>query len=106
MNNTDDILKTEYSEEFDKFRKNRMKVSFFKYGPAAINYGEHLVSAIENLEIRLKKYKETGNTEYLVDVANMAMIEFMYPQHPEAHFKGTDNEDKLKGITVKDLENM
>lgn len=42
--------------------------SFYKYGPAKKNYGEYkCMDAIKNLEIRLQKYKETGNTEYLVD---------------------------------------
>ena len=29
----DDILKTEYCEEFDQLRRDRMVVSFCKYGP-------------------------------------------------------------------------
>ena len=36
----DDILKTEYSEEFDRLRKNRIAVSYYKYGPAKKNFGE------------------------------------------------------------------
>ena len=75
------ILKTEYSEHFDQLRKNRKIVSFHKYGPVRENYGNKLVNAIQNLEKRLELYKKTGNTEYLCDVANFAMIEFMYPQH-------------------------
>jgi hypothetical protein len=27
-----------------------------------------------------------------MDVANFAMIEFMLPRHPQAHFKGTDDD--------------
>lgn len=33
-----DILKTEYSEKFDKIRKNMMVVSYFKYGSMKDNY--------------------------------------------------------------------
>lgn len=70
------ILKTEYSTAFDEHRKKAMINSFYKYGPAKKNYGEYkCMDAIKNLEIRLQKYKETGNTEYLVDVANFAMLE-------------------------------
>lgn len=32
-NIVDEILKTEYSEEFDKRRKDLICVSFYKYGP-------------------------------------------------------------------------
>jgi hypothetical protein len=35
-------------------------------------------------------YEESGNTDYLVDVANFAMIEFMHPSHPDASYKPTD----------------
>lgn len=102
----DDILKTEYSNEFDDLRKNRMATSYFKYGAIKDNYGQRLVNAIDNLEIRLERYRETGNTEYLVDVANFAMIEFMYPQHGKAHFKATDGKDRLEGMTIKELKNL
>ena len=88
-----DILKTEYSEDFDAKRKNRMIVSYYKYGAVKDNYGTCKVDAIATLKERLRLYEKTGNTEWLVDVANMAMIEFMYPQHPEAHFRATSSEE-------------
>ena len=31
---------SEYSEEFDRLRKNRVIVSYHKYGPARKNFGE------------------------------------------------------------------
>ena len=103
---TNQILSTEYSEHFDTLRKNRMEVSFHKYGPIRINYGEKLVSAISNLEKRLELYKETGNTEYLADVANFSMIEFMYPQHPEAHFNNISESPRLGGMTYREIEQL
>jgi hypothetical protein len=99
------ILQTEYSEHFDTLRKNRMEVSFHKYGPIKENYGNKLVSAIKNLEARLDLYHKTGNIEYLADVANFAMIEFMYPQHPEAHFNDLSESPGLGGMTYRDIEN-
>jgi hypothetical protein len=98
------ILDTEYSMQFDKLRQNRMEVSFHKYGPIKENYGNHLVSAVKNLEKRLALYKETGNTEYLCDVANFAMIEYMYPQHGQAHFDNLSESPGLGGMTYRDLE--
>lgn len=85
------ILATEFSEEFAQGMKNRMEVSYHKYGPLADAY-PHKVDAIGSLSERLHKYAETGNTEWLIDVANFAMIEFMHPRHPQAHFKGTDDD--------------
>ena len=85
-----DVLKTEYSEEFDKLRKNRVNVSFYKYGAARDNFGAGRVDAIGSLELCLEKFKKTGNTEYLLDVANYAMFRYMYPM-PKEYFKATNS---------------
>lgn len=66
-----------------------MTVSFFKYGPIKEAY-PHKVDAVRSLEDRLRLYKETGNMDYLTDIANFAMIESMLPKHPTAHYKPTD----------------
>lgn len=84
------IPKSEFSDKFVTLMQNRMEVSFHKYGPLKDAY-PHKVNAIKSLELRLRKYAETGNTEFLVDVANFAMIEFMRPSHQQAHFEGTDS---------------
>ena len=88
------VLATEYSERFDQIRKNMMVVSFYKYGPVGANYGtDKAINGIKSLERRLVQYMITGNTEFLADVANFAMIEFMYPQHFNAHYKDTDSDE-------------
>lgn len=80
---------TEYSVPFIQGMINRMSISFAKYGKVKDAYPEK-VNAIDSMMLRLKKYRETGNTEFLIDVANFAMIEFMHPAHPNAHFRPTD----------------
>ena len=85
------ILETEFSETFVARMKNRMATSYYKYGPIKKNYADGSTDAIKEMRERIKKYKETGNTEWLADAANFAMIEFMYPQHDEAHFRATDS---------------
>lgn len=47
---------------------------------------------IKNIQIRLKEYKKTGNTEFLMDAANFAMMEFAVPSHPDAFFKPTGSD--------------
>lgn len=86
------ILDREYSEKFDALRKCAVEVSYHKYGPAKKNFAEGRVDAIDSLRKKLLAYERTGNTEYLVDVANYAMFEFMYPLNPKAHFKATDDD--------------
>ena len=100
------ILQSEYSEQFDILRKNRMIVSFHKYGPLAENYGNKLINAVDNIEKRLRLYKDTGNTEYLCDVANFAMIEFMHPQHPKAHFDNISESPGVGGMTYEDIKRI
>ena len=97
MDELEKILSTEYSEEFDKLRKDRVLFGFYKYGACGKNYKEKLIDPMKTLEQCLKKYKETGNTEYLVDAANYTMFEYMYPQHENGHFRAT-NETESAGI--------
>lgn len=82
---------TEFSFEFVQMMANRMVVSFHKYGPVADGY-PHRVNALESLRQRLKMYLDTGNTEYLIDAANFAMIEFMCPSQKDAKFEATDSD--------------
>lgn len=83
-------INNEYSTEFDKLRKSRVEVSFYKYGAARDNFGSGRVDAIGSLELCLDKFKKTGNTEYLLDVANYAMFRYMFPL-PGEYFKTTDS---------------
>jgi hypothetical protein len=85
------IPASEWSETFEQGRADRMAVSYCKYGAVAEAY-PHRVDAIESLKLRLERYLNDGNTEWLMDVANFAMIEFMHPKHARAHFKATDSD--------------
>ena len=102
------ILSTEYSERFDNIRKNMMIMSYYKYGPLKDNYGNYkCMNAIENLKIRLQKYLDTGNTEYLADVANFAMLEFMHASIEGARYKPTDNPDcEISGFSINEIRNF
>ena len=83
-----------------------MAVSFYKYGPAKINFGEKLVDAIGCVEKCINKYKKTGNTEYLCDAANYLMFEYMYPQKEGAYFKATDSSESagIVGMSINEME--
>lgn len=94
----EDILKTEYSERFDQLRKQAVQVSFHKYGPAKKSFGEGRVDAIASLHKKLRAYQKTGNTEYLVDVANYAMFEFMFPLHERPYYEPTDNDKATEPV--------
>ncbi len=106
---------TEVSETFLQGMAARMAMSWFKYGNVADAYPSK-VNAIESLFLRLVRYmgvdrfreaaesvlskmelaenephrRASGNTEYLIDAGNFAMIEFMRPRVEGAFFEPTD----------------
>ena len=92
-----DILKREYSEQFDKERKYRVEVSYHKYGPARKNFGGGRVDAIKTAELCLETFKKDGNTEHLIDAANYLMFRFMYP-YPGESFRPTDSKESVGTI--------
>lgn len=106
MTEKEKILQTEYSQKFDEIRKNMMVMSFYKYGPLKDNYDTYkCMDAIGNLKKRLEKYERTGNTEFLADIANYAMLEFMNPQLPGAHYEPTDSGAcEVVGFSVNELK--
>ena len=102
---TEEILASEYSKEFDIRRKNAILVSYYKYGPSKENFKKGMVDAIGSLKKNLKKFEETGNTEYLVDVANYAMFRYMYPQGNESYRPTDSNQSAgISGITINELK--
>jgi hypothetical protein len=99
------ILKTEYSLEFDTLRKKMMIMGFYRYGPVRKNIKDELEQTIPSLEKRIAEYKRTGNIEFLADVANFAMMECMYSQHPNAHYNSTDdsNSPGIIGMSINEI---
>ena len=84
------LAKTEYSEEFDQLRKNRVEVAFYKYGSARENFGGGRVDALATAYRCLDAFEQDHNTEHLVDAANYLMFRFMYP-FPGEKFTATDS---------------
>lgn len=101
-----DILKTEYDKELDHIRQNMVINSWFKYGPIKHNFGEHLVDALETMDICVTKYKKTGNKEYLADAMNYLMFEFMYPSVKDAYYEKTDSDGSagIAGMSYNEIK--
>ena len=81
---TKNTLQNEYSEEFDRLRKNRVEVSFFKYGPAKKNFGEGRVDALETAKMCIEAF----------EAANYLMFLYMFP-FPGEYFKATSSEESV-----------
>lgn len=96
MTTKESILARDWNNEFISGMRNRMVMSWHKYGWVSESY-PNLAQALKCLKERLDLYEKTKNTEYLMDVANFAMIEFGYPSLTNTYFEGTDS-DKSPGL--------
>lgn len=85
-----DILKSEYSQQFDRERQYRVEVSYHKYGSARDNFASGRVDALATAELCIDAFKKDGNTEHLIDAANYLMFRWMYP-YPGEYFRSTDS---------------
>lgn len=88
--NFESLKKSEWCKEFETLMRNRLLMGAFRYGemnsPNKPKY-DRINSIIKRLEL----YQKNGNDEHLVDVANIAMMEFIEGDHPKKHFKSIDD---------------
>jgi hypothetical protein len=82
---------SEFDPEFVIKMMSAMMVSYHKYGKLDKAYPLKF-NAVDDIRARLKKFIETRNKHYLVDVANFAMIESMHPGK-EAYWGGNSAAD-------------
>lgn len=105
MKSREEILKEDFSEKFVNSMKNAMETSYYKYGHAKKTYPE-LAQAYKCIQQRLELYLKTHNSDYLVDIANFAMIEFMFPSFKDAKYDPKDSDQSpglADGISYKEL---
>ena len=89
-----EILKSQYSLQFDKERQARVITSYFKYGDAKDNFGAGRVDAFETAKLCMDVFEKDHNLEHLVDAANYLMFRFKYPM-PGEFFKPTDSDKSV-----------
>lgn len=105
METRDEIMKRDFSEEFVTKMKNAIEMSHYKYGWMSKTYPE-LAQAVKCIQERLDLYNKTHNMDYLVDIANFAMIEYKHPSYPDAKYVPTDSDKSpglAGGISYKEL---
>lgn len=86
-----EIPNCQYSDDFTKGMNARMVMGYFRYGDKSNPMQRKTFNYIKSIEKRLERYKQEGNLEQLMDIANICRMEFEHPQHPNAHFKPTDD---------------
>lgn len=105
MDTREEILQRDFSDEFIAKMKNAIETSHYKYGWASKTYPE-LAQAHKCIAERLELYYKTHNKDYLIDIANFAMLEYLYPEYSDAHYTPTDSNASpglAGGISYKEL---
>ena len=81
---------TQWSPEFERLMRNRLLMGSMRYGrlgsPSKTQYDR-----VSSMASRLSTYRASGNLELLVDVANLALVEFIEGRHPKRHWHATDD---------------
>lgn len=101
------ILSRNFSESFITHMKNAMMMSWFKHqdkrGNGDINNYVGKIS-IDMIYREIEAFKNDGNTEHMVNVANYAMTRYMFPQGNESYVatdsdKSMFNVNKIQSVT-------
>lgn len=86
-----EMRRTQWSDEFVSYMRNRMIMGYYRYGSIRdpkVPARDHVASMQERLQL----YLDTGNQEYLVDVANICLVEFVRKcNRPDAFFRSVDD---------------
>lgn len=81
----------QWSAQFEELMRNRLLMGKLRYNANKPGFLPRAFGVnLKDIQKRLESYMTTGNTEGLVDAANLCMVEFITTKHPSAHFKGTD----------------
>lgn len=84
------LEQSEWSPKFESLMRNRMMMGGLRYGLLE-RKGNKNYNYLADVERRVKAYRNTGNTEHLVDVANLCLLAFEFDRHPTKHFESADD---------------
>lgn len=87
----DQLAASQWSPEFERFMRNRLIMGALRYGLIG-STGKPRYDRLAGIEKRMSQYRQTGNLEFLVDVANLALLEFVEGEHPLKHWAETHDD--------------
>lgn len=88
----EELRKHQWSDSFEKGMRDRLVMGAIRYETLqdkAIKGNTYKI--LEAIHHRTDLYASTGNQEYLFDIANFCLIEFVAPTHPAPHLSPTDD---------------
>jgi len=86
-----DRYNSEWSPLFERLMRNRLVMGSFRYERFADKRNSFNYDTATEAIKRIKLYQKDGNTEHLVDAANMCLLEFEFGGHPKKHFNSIDD---------------
>ena len=86
------LARTEWSDEFEQFMRNRLVMGALRYGKLRAS-GKPQFRRLAKIREKLEFYAVDGNDERLVDIANLALVEFVEGKHPLKHWQPSDDMD-------------
>lgn len=90
---------TEWSPKFETLMRNRLIMGGIRYGRLGSS-GKSQYDRCEYIDRKVQEYQSTGNLECLVDIANLALCEFVEGVHPLKHFASVgDHTNHAKEIS-------
>lgn len=87
MPDLDELKRTEWSLDFEELMRRRLITGAVRYGRLRAP-GKPVYDRVESMIKRLQEYARTKNKEHLVDVANLALCEFV---EGDGHFDALDS---------------
>ena len=92
MPDLNELKKTQWSPLFEKLMRNRLIMGAIRYGLLK-EKGKQKYNRIDSIKQRLELYNFDGNAEHLVDIANLCLLAFEEPNHPNFHFDAQDDKN-------------
>lgn len=86
----DELKRTQWCPIFETYMRNRLIMGYYRYEPFDSPTKKEYPLVDEAIR-RIERYQDTGNTENLVDAANMCMLAFVHDDHPKKHFASMDD---------------
>lgn len=86
-----ELRDTEWSYKFENLMRHRLILGALRYCRIIEKFPVY--DRIGRMEECIKSFKKTGNTEFLVDIANYALLEFEKGFHCDEAFNPIDDGD-------------
>lgn len=85
------LRKTEWIPEFEQYMRNRLVMGALRYETIEEKMSGNTYDFIQYIRDKCNEYDQSHNLECLVDIANVAMLEFRFPYYKDAHFTAIDD---------------